>query len=394
MTPRGLLARLIADTDSGEALPLLAFILRQLADGLPVGGTLSLSRYHDLGGVRGSLTRHADTALAEAVQATGLSEDEVLAGLTRLVTVDQTGRRGRRRIKVTGLPESLRVALHVFLDRRLLLSDTDDDGQLWLTIAHEALLTGWRPLDTTTTDITTALRAVRTVELAATEWNSAGRPEYDLWDAKQLTTTLATLGMAGDGDSRNPPRPPVELDEDARAFLNAATRRLHSTKEHERSPRRTLAEKINRLFETLHPPDRGPWSNQEVERWLADRATVDRDSLTISANYLLLLRNGQRNNPTIRNIQAMAKFFQIDPGYFLRDDTEQTHTDLQLIGAIRDNKLVKSIALRAFDLDPQMREWLAHTINSLPRGRTKRGRNPDAGQRSKTGHPPAGADPE
>ncbi|MGH3869294.1 MAG: XRE family transcriptional regulator [Pseudonocardiaceae bacterium] len=161
-------------------------------------------------------------------------------------------------------------------------------------------------------------------------------------------------------------------------------------------PRRTLAEKINRLFETLHPPDRGPWSNQEVERWLAERAAVDGDGLTISANYLLLLRNGQRDNPTMRNVQAMAKFFQVDPGYFLRDDTdtEQTYTDLQLLGAIRDNEQVKSIALRAFDLDPEMREWLAHTINGLPQGRSRRQRNLGAGQRSETGHPPADVDPE
>jgi transcriptional regulator with XRE-family HTH domain len=161
-------------------------------------------------------------------------------------------------------------------------------------------------------------------------------------------------------------------------------------------PPRTLAEKINRLFETIHPPDRGPWSNQEVERWLADRAVVDGDGMTISANYLLLLRNGRRDNPTMRNVQAMAKFFRVDPGYFLRDDdeSEQIYADLQLLGAIRDNELVKSIALRAFDLDLEMREWLSHTINGLPRDRSRRQRNPGAGQRSETGHPPADTDPE
>ncbi|MDQ3765694.1 MAG: hypothetical protein M3460_31105 [Actinomycetota bacterium] len=37
----GLAAQLVADTDGGEALPLLAFVLRQLAEGLPVGGTLA-----------------------------------------------------------------------------------------------------------------------------------------------------------------------------------------------------------------------------------------------------------------------------------------------------------------------------------------------------------------
>ncbi|MGH2620977.1 MAG: TIR domain-containing protein, partial [Anaerolineales bacterium] len=95
----GLAAALVADTGSGEALPLLAFTLRKLADGLPAGGILTRAHYDNLGGVRGALTQHADTALAEAVQASGLTEREVLGGLTRLVTVDDTGRRGRRRIK-------------------------------------------------------------------------------------------------------------------------------------------------------------------------------------------------------------------------------------------------------------------------------------------------------
>ncbi|HEV7450773.1 MAG TPA: TIR domain-containing protein, partial [Pseudonocardiaceae bacterium] len=204
-----LAAQLVADTDSGEALPLLAFTLRQLADGLPAGGTLTLSHYHDLGGVQGALTQHADAALAKAVQASSLTEPEVLAGLTHLITIDETGRRARRRTKLTSLAEPLSVALQAFVDRRLLLSDTDDDGQVWLTVAHEALLTGWRPLDTATADITVALRTARAVEQAAAEWNSADRPEHYLWDDKRLTATLATLGMAGDGGSHNPADPPI-----------------------------------------------------------------------------------------------------------------------------------------------------------------------------------------
>jgi energy-coupling factor transporter ATP-binding protein EcfA2 len=233
----GLVTQLVADTDGREALPLLAFILHQLAEGLPVGGTLSLSRYHDLGGVRGALTRHADTALANAVKVSGLTDREVLAGLTRLVTVDETGRRSRRRIKITGLPEPLRVALGIFVESRLLLSDTDDGGQV-LTVAHEALLTEWRPLDTATADITAALRAARAVEQAAAEWTSAGRPEHYLWDDKRLTTTLATLGMTSDGDHHNPATPPiVELDDDARAFLDATARHVTAAKERARRRR-------------------------------------------------------------------------------------------------------------------------------------------------------------
>jgi TIR domain/WD domain, G-beta repeat len=231
----GLAAALVADTDSGEALPLLAFTLRQLADGLAAGGTLTLVRYHDLGGVQGALTRHADAALAEATRASGLTEREVLAGLTRLVTVDDTGRRARRRIRLASLTPSLRVALQVFVDRRLLLSDTND-GQVWLTVTHEALLTGWRPLDTATADITVALRAARAVEQAATEWDSNGRPVHYLWDDKRLTATRTTLGMTG--DSSDPAAPAiVELDDEAQAFLDATAQRVHAIQQRERRRR-------------------------------------------------------------------------------------------------------------------------------------------------------------
>ncbi|MCA1706664.1 MAG: hypothetical protein LC808_26725, partial [Actinobacteria bacterium] len=262
----GLVAALVADTNSGEALPLLAFVLRQLANGLPVGGILTLSRYHDLGGVRGALTRHADTALTDALRASGLAEREVLAGLTRLVTVDEAGRRGRRRIRLTNLPEPLRVALRVFVEHRLLLSHTDDDGQVWLTVAHEALLTGWRPLDTATADITAALRIARTVEQAAAEWNSAGRPAHYLWDDKRLTTTATTLGLAGNGNSRNPAAPPiVQLDDQAGAFLDATTRRVHATQKRERRRRtRTITVLSALLVLALVAAGIAVWQQQRV----------------------------------------------------------------------------------------------------------------------------------
>jgi hypothetical protein len=235
----GLAAALVADTASGEALPLLAFSLRQLADGLPAGGELTIGRYRDLGGVHGALARHADTGLAEAVRASGLTEREVLAGLTRLVTIDATGRRARRRITLASLTPPLRVALQVFVERRLLLSDTDHDNKVWLTVAHEALLTAWHPLDTAIADITNVLRTARAVEQAAAEWNSAGRSEHYLWDDKRLTATRTVLGMTGDSD-RNPAAPPiVELDDHSPAFLDATAQRVHAIQQHERR-RRTL----------------------------------------------------------------------------------------------------------------------------------------------------------
>ena len=66
-----LVTRLITDTDSGEALPLLAYALAELADGVTRGGALLTSRYEQIGGVQGALTRQADAALAEAVKTGG-----------------------------------------------------------------------------------------------------------------------------------------------------------------------------------------------------------------------------------------------------------------------------------------------------------------------------------
>jgi hypothetical protein len=60
-----LVMRLVADTDRGEALPLLAYTLAQLADGVGHGGRLSADRYAQLGGVQETLARQADAALAE-----------------------------------------------------------------------------------------------------------------------------------------------------------------------------------------------------------------------------------------------------------------------------------------------------------------------------------------
>ncbi|HEU0129064.1 MAG TPA: hypothetical protein VFQ48_10735, partial [Pseudonocardiaceae bacterium] len=91
-----LVARIVADTGGGDALPLLAYTLQQLATDLPRGATLSAQRYDHLGGVHGALIRQADTALDDALAANqrtgnGRGRTEVLDSLLRLVTVDETG---------------------------------------------------------------------------------------------------------------------------------------------------------------------------------------------------------------------------------------------------------------------------------------------------------------
>ncbi|MCA1675040.1 MAG: hypothetical protein LC799_23580 [Actinobacteria bacterium] len=129
--------RLVADTDSGEALPLLAFTLAELANGVGRGGRLSRQRYDQLGGVQGALTRQAEAALAEAIAARGRRRQEVIAGLLRLVTVDEQGRPTRWRAPRDELPEPVIQEVDAFVRRRLVATDTDN-GNVVLAVTHEA----------------------------------------------------------------------------------------------------------------------------------------------------------------------------------------------------------------------------------------------------------------
>jgi hypothetical protein len=244
-----LVERLVADTDSGEALPLLAFTLQQLADGVGRGGRLSAARYEQLGGVQGALVEQANAALVDARAGSGRSSGEVIGGLLRLVTVDEQGRPTRWRVDRAELPEPVRIELDAFVARRLLTTDTENDS-IVLEVTHEAFLSAWPPLAGAITAAASALRMRRAVEQAATEWDENGRPSSRLWERGQLAAAVndtgARLRPAGQSSSRRPPavtsslpRQPlgwlprgnrvlvadmVELSQRARTFLHASIR--------------------------------------------------------------------------------------------------------------------------------------------------------------------------
>ncbi|HWM59994.1 MAG TPA: TIR domain-containing protein [Pseudonocardia sp.] len=188
-----LVGRLVADTGGGEALPLLAYALTQLAEGVGRGGQLSMARYEDIGGVQGALTRQADAALAQAVTTSGRSPEQVVRGLLRLVTVDERGRPTRWRVPMVELSAALTAELDPFVARRLLTTDIDN-GVAVVEVAHEAFLTGWAPLARAAADNTVALRARRAAEQAAAEWDEAGAPAERLWERGQLASVLADTG--------------------------------------------------------------------------------------------------------------------------------------------------------------------------------------------------------
>ncbi|MEU0882740.1 TIR domain-containing protein [Lentzea sp. NPDC005914] len=206
-----LVDRLVADTDNGEALPLLAFTLQQLAEGVGRGGQLSAERYDRLGGVAGALAGQADRALAAAVERTGRRPDEVIAGLVRLVTVDEHGLPARWRVAADDLPDHHRAALDEFVARRLLVTDTHQ-GAATITVAHEAFLTSWPPLADAIAEAGAALKARPQIERAAREWRESGNAPLHLWSGPQLARATADIGAH-------------DLGEEGREFLDASRRR-------------------------------------------------------------------------------------------------------------------------------------------------------------------------
>lgn len=109
----------------------------------------------------------------------------------------------------------------------------------------------------------------------------------------------------------------------------------------------TLAEKIDRCFITMHPPGRGPYTNPEVSTAMAELG------VTASSSYLWHLRVGKRTNPTLEQIQALAKVFHVPAAYFVGNDEEVEHIDAQMavVRAMRDPG-VRDVALRAGALSP------------------------------------------
>lgn len=217
-----LVARLVTDTDSGDALPLLAYTLAQLAEGVGRGGRLLASRYEQLGGVQGALAAQADAALADAVATTGRAREQVVKGLLRLVTVDEQGRPTRWRVRRDELPEPVPAELDAFVARRLVTTDLDD-GQVVVEVTHEAFVSAWPPLADAIAAEYTALQTRRLVEQAAVDWDKRGRPRDWLWQGGQLVAAITDLGerkVAGRLSTGL-----VELSPTARDFLTASRNR-------------------------------------------------------------------------------------------------------------------------------------------------------------------------
>ncbi len=123
----------------------------------------------------------------------------------------------------------------------------------------------------------------------------------------------------------------------------------------------TFAARLNRLFDTVYPPGRGPHTSAEVI------AALKSEGITMSAPYLSQLRSGNRTNPSAATMAALANFFRIKPAYFTDDEYyEKLDSELTWLSSMREDG-VRSIAIAAVDLSPQAKQELLARVDELRR---------------------------
>ncbi|MDH6119518.1 helix-turn-helix transcriptional regulator [Kitasatospora sp. GAS204B] len=91
--------------------------------------------------------------------------------------------------------------------------------------------------------------------------------------------------------------------------------------------RRTLAQRLDHLFQEIHPAGRGPFSYHEVAQAIREQAGPD--GPTVSHGTLQQIRTGAKTNPTVKTLEAIATFFGVPTAYFL-DDTVADRVDARV----------------------------------------------------------------
>lgn len=123
----------------------------------------------------------------------------------------------------------------------------------------------------------------------------------------------------------------------------------------------TFAARLNRLFDTVYPPGRGPHTSAEVI------AALKAEGVTMSAPYLSQLRSGNRTNPSTATLAALANFFRIKSAYFTDDEYyEKLDRELSWLAMMRDDG-VRRLALRASELSPEAQDEVMERVNELRR---------------------------
>ena len=220
-----LIARATADAETEDALPLLAFALRELYDRFGEDGDLTLHEYEALGDPAAGLTPLENAvrrAADDVIETAGPSEEELRAlreaFVPAMVRVNSEGEFVRRAAPWSVLPK----AAHVLLDRlakaRLLVA-RQQGGEAIVEVAHEALLRKWPRLTGWLTEEKSFLIGKSQLERDVADWSQAS--------AAEKTSALLTGLKLNRAESWLIERP-QQLNDDERAFIAASVAKVRA----------------------------------------------------------------------------------------------------------------------------------------------------------------------
>ncbi|MBW1597724.1 helix-turn-helix domain-containing protein [Streptomyces sp. JJ38] len=90
---------------------------------------------------------------------------------------------------------------------------------------------------------------------------------------------------------------------------------------------RTIAERLDHLIGTIHPPDRGPLSYMEIAE--AIKAKAGPGGQTVSHATIQKIRKGEITDPKVSTLTVIAGFFGVPVTYFF-DDTVADRVDAKI----------------------------------------------------------------
>jgi hypothetical protein len=188
---------MIRDTKTSDALPLLAFTLRELYEGFGEDKLLTLEEYCDkLGRLDGCIARAAEAVLG----AKPVSEIEALdlrAALLCMIRMNGQDQYVKQPVLWKDLPASIHDVLERFVTGRLLISSGNEKGRT-LEVAHEAIFLSWPRLATWIEEDGEDLFVLRRAEVEAGEWKRHGYDLKYLWHPDRLKKLKEIVERRGD----------------------------------------------------------------------------------------------------------------------------------------------------------------------------------------------------
>jgi WD40 repeat protein/tetratricopeptide (TPR) repeat protein len=174
-------------TVTPESLPLLEHVLSLLyeAQASRSDDLLRWSDYRELGELRGALAKHAE-AVFNTLQPHEQTAFPVI--MRRLVTLGQGEEEVPNRRTVpyrdfavsTDPDAGTRAFVDLFIKERLLVADTDPQGEMTVTVAHEALLREWQRVKVWLKENREFLRMRDRLDASLRLWHNRGKQKDDL----------------------------------------------------------------------------------------------------------------------------------------------------------------------------------------------------------------------